>query len=209
MSGRNSIKLNTEFLQGENVSLIAMNLLGKVIMTRIGSEITGGMIVETEAYSGVNDKACHANNGLRTRRTEVMYRKGGHIYVYLCYGIHHMLNIVTNKEGKADAVLIRALQPLEGVDIIRSRRDLKNKEAELLSGPGKLTKGLGIDMSLNFETLKGNIIWMEEGKEIPLDEIERDRRIGVQYAGEDALKPWRFFIKNSKYVSYQKQKDCF
>lgn len=150
------------------------------------------MITETEAYCGRNDKACHANNGLRTARTEVMYGEPGHAYIYLCYGIHHLLNVVTNQKGLADAVLIRAIRPIEGVDIMNKRRSIKDQK-NLTNGPGKLTQALGITTDLNATHLSEPPLWIED-RGIVFDDhqIHTSPRIGVDYAGEDALKPWRF-----------------
>lgn len=187
--------LPKSFYENADVVDASRKLLGKVICTNIHSGFTAGIITETEAYCGRNDKACHANNGLRTARTEVMYGEPGHAYIYLCYGIHHLLNVVTNQEGLADAVLIRGVRPLEGVDIMIERRNITNHK-NLANGPGKLTQALGITTGLNAVNLSKPPLWIEDrGIEFQEKEIKITPRIGVDYAEEDALKPWRFVIE--------------
>ncbi|WP_424961903.1 DNA-3-methyladenine glycosylase [Ekhidna sp.] len=191
-------KLPRSFYLREDVVEVAKDLLGKVLITNIDGYITAGKIVETEAYCGRGDKACHAN-GKRTPRTEVMYGQGGHAYVYLCYGIHHLVNVVTNKEDQADAVLIRALEPLKGEEIMRERRIFT--KAKLASGPGTLSQAMGISVKMTGADLLSDEIWIgKDGGERDF-EILSDTRIGVEYAEEDALKPWRFVIAGNKFVS--------
>lgn len=169
----------------------AQKLIGKRLCTHFDNRFTAGIITETEAYCGRNDRACHANNGLRTERTEVMYGLPGHAYIYLCYGIHHLFNVVTNREGLADAVLIRSVVPAEGVTTIKERR--KNRPVkELTNGPGKLSQALGLHTSLSGTSLYSSPVWIEETN-MTISEIESSQRIGVDYAGEDAKRPWRFF----------------
>ncbi len=193
-------KLDRSFYERSDVVEVAKDLLGKYLVTCSNDAFTVGMIVETEAYSGRNDKACHANNK-RTPRTEVMYSRGGHSYVYLCYGIHHLFNVVTNNEGLADAVLVRALEPIDGVEEMKLRRE---NRANLTTGPGVLTQAMGIKSSMTGLDLLGDSIWLTPGIEKDFD-IEIDTRIGIEYAQEDALKPWRFYIKGNKYVSKIKE----
>lgn len=194
MSFDSSKLLPQSFYENPDVVEVSRNLIGKVICTHINGEFTSGIITETEAYRGRNDKACHANNGLRTDRTEVMYGEPGHAYIYLCYGIHHLLNVVTNKEGLADAVLIRAIRPLEGVEIMIERRDISNQK-NLTNGPGKLTQALGVRTDLNKTHLSEPPLWIEDrGISFKEKEISISPRIGVDYAEEDALKPWRFLV---------------
>lgn len=185
----------------ENVVDVARRMLGKLLCTNFGRGVTKGIIIETEAYSGNNDKACHANNQNRTRRNQVMFGHGGHAYVYLCYGIHHLFNVVTNKEGSADAVLIRAVEPVEGVEIMLKRRHMKRVEKRLAAGPGVLSQALGIQTNHYGTALNSNSIWIEEGDPIGNDQIVSTTRIGVAYAEEDALKLWRFYIKENNWVS--------
>jgi len=191
-------KLDRSFYLRDDVVQIAQDLLGKVLVSHCNGEFTSGKIVETEAYCGRGDKACHAN-GKRTPRTEVMYGEGGHAYVYLCYGIHHLFNVVTNREGLADAVLIRALEPLAGQETMKVRRGKGN--AKLASGPGTLSQAMGIDVKMSGEDLLGDQLWIAEEKEPAAFVISSDTRIGVDYAEEDAFLPWRFLIKGNKYVS--------
>jgi len=195
-------RLSSSFFLDSDVVVVAKNLLGKLLVTHFDGTITSGIITETEAYCGQNDKACHANNGKKTKRNEVMYRAGGVAYVYLCYGIHHLFNVVTNEENHADAVLIRAIEPVDGLATMLQRRKQNKIAKNLSSGPGTLTQALGITTNLNGENLQENMVWIEEsGNELGENEIFSSTRIGVGYAGEDAHKPWRFYMKNSNWVS--------
>ncbi len=196
------MKLSRSFFTRPDVVEISRELLGKYLYTNIDGLLTGGMIVETEAYSGKNDKACHSHMGRRTTRTEIMYHEGGVSYVYLTYGIHHLFNIVTNTEGNADAVLIRAIEPLEGIDIMLQRREMVKPEKKLTAGPGVLSQALGISRKHYGEPLSGNTIWVEDKNVYFKDEETEARpRVGIGYAGEDALLPWRFSIRNNPWVS--------
>lgn len=195
------MKLNEEFYQGRSVVQIARNLLGKGLFTRIGKMTTGGVIVETEAYSW-KERGCHAYDARKTERNSIMFEAGGHAYVYLCYGIHNLFNVVTNLHGVADAVLIRAVEPLEGIEEMKKRRGLLKNPFHLTSGPGKLSRALGIDRSFNGKSLLNDEVWIEDlGKKIAKTDIDASPRIGIDYAGEDALLPWRFTIKNNRWVS--------
>lgn len=178
------------FYQREDVVQIAQELLGKWLLTCIDGKLTGGIITETEAYAGATDRACHAYDNRRTKRTEVMFHPGGIAYVYLCYGMHHLLNIVTNKEGTPHAVLIRAIKPMTGEDVMLERRGGKYPIA---IGPGLVCQAMGIDKSINGHSLLSNTIWLED-RGIKVNNIISTPRIGVDYAGEDALLPWRFLI---------------
>jgi DNA-3-methyladenine glycosylase len=199
MNNESSILLPQNFFTRKNVIEIARELLGKVIATSIDGMICKGKIVEVEAYSGSNDKACHAYNGRRTKRTEVMYQSGGRAYVYLCYGIHHLFNIVTNVDGKADAILVRALEPLQGHEIMKAR--LKSNNQKLTNGPGILSKAMGITTRLTGKEFSSTSIWIEEGVEVLSKEIISTKRIGIDYAEEDASLPWRFYLKDNPWVS--------
>lgn len=191
-------KLPQSFYEREDVVQIARDLLGMILVTNIQDKLVAGRIVETEAYCGRGDKACHANNK-RTPRTEVMYQRGGVAYVYLCYGIHHLMNVVTNKEGLADAVLIRGLEPVHGISHMMERRNYTH--SRLSGGPGTLTQAMGITTSINGADLLGDHIWISSPREvIPFDTIT-STRIGVDYAGDDALLPWRFYVEGNKFVS--------
>lgn len=193
------MKLPNSFYQRQNVTAIAKELIGKVLVTNVNKTLTSGIIVETEAYS-YKDRGCHAYKGL-TPRNKVMFEEGGVAYVYLCYGIHHLFNVVTNQKDKADAVLIRALEPLAGQSVMQQRMNA-NSLNKITSGPGKLTKALGIDRRHNGLFLRNDEIWIEEGTSpIRAKNILASPRIGIDYAGEDAKLPWRFTLKGSEWVS--------
>lgn len=196
------MKLQYSYYQNQDVIFLAKDLLGKILFTQINDEITAGIIVETEAYFGVLDKASHAYGGRRTNRTEILYHEGGISYVYLCYGIHHLFNIVTSVKDEPHAVLIRAVEPLVGKDIMELRRNMPFTKAAITSGPGSAAKALGIDRFFNKKDLSGEEIWIEDhGIRYTSDQIIEGPRIGVAYAQEDALLPWRFFVKGNPYVS--------
>ena len=153
--------------------------------------------MEAEAYAGPEDRASHAYNGRRTSRTEIMFQEGGVAYVYLCYGIHHLFNIVTNVEGIPHAVLIRAIVPIDGIDLMLRRRDKKAVISKLTGGPGTVTQALGIHTTHSGTDLTGHQIWLEDrGIVVPDDQITAGPRVGVNYAGEYTTKPWRFRLKN-------------
>jgi DNA-3-methyladenine glycosylase len=193
------MKLSTEFYRRSNVVTIAKQLLGKQLVTAIDGRITAGTIVETEAYSW-KEKGCHAFGGKKTRRNKVMFEEGGYAYVYLCYGMYHLFNIVTNRAGVAEAVLIRALEPTDGIEHMQARRNMTvNKQ--LTSGPGKLTQALGITRAQNGASITGSDIWIEEREHVPNKEIIATKRIGIDYAGNDANLPWRFYLRDNLWVS--------
>ena len=203
MENKNVLNIKVDkswFLHGDVVGL-GKQLLGKVLCTNFNHQLTKGIIVEVESYCGRGDKASHANNQKMTNRNKIMFEEGGRAYVYLCYGIHHLFNVVTNKKGLADAILVRAIEPVEGVSIMMERRKMNIIEKRLTSGPGVLSQALGITIHNNSETLTGDHLWIENGQRIPNEKIVETTRIGVDYAGEDALKPWRFYIKENKWVS--------
>lgn len=196
------MKLQFPYYQNPDVLFLAKDLLGKVLFTQIDGKITAGIIVETEAYFGVQDKASHAYGGRRTSRTETMYAGGGISYVYLCYGIHNLFNIVTSVKDEPHAVLIRGIEPLVGKDIMELRRNMPAEKAAISSGPGSAAKALGIDRSFNGKDLTGDEIWVEDHGIRYNDEfIAATPRVGIAYAQEHALLPWRFFVKGNKYVS--------
>ncbi len=195
-------KLSADFYQRDDVLLISRELLGKVLCTNYNGKLTSGIIVETEAYAGVTDNASHAYDGRRTKRTETMYASGGTVYVYLCYGVHHLFNIVTNNENIPHAVLIRAIQPLDGIDIILQRRKRKKVDRSLTAGPGSLTRALGITVKDSGTLLMDNLIWLEDQNfQIKNQDILASPRVGVQYAGKDANNSWRFRIKENLWTS--------
>ncbi|MBS3915184.1 MAG: DNA-3-methyladenine glycosylase [Bacteroidetes bacterium] len=191
------MRLEAAFYQRPDVVQIARELLGKTLVTNLSGELTSGIICETEAYAGVDDRASHAFGGRRTARTDVMFFEGGYAYVYLCYGIHNLFNVVTNYQGIPHAVLIRGIIPSDGLEIIAERRNRK-LFSKIGIGPGNVSKSLGIDLQLNQENLiRSNKIWIENSNlHIPLKDILATPRIGVDYAGEDAKLPYRFVWKN-------------
>ena len=196
------MKLRSSYYLHQDVIFLAKDLLGKILFTKIGDDITAGIIVETEAYFGIQDKASHAYGGRRTNRTEVLYNEGGTSYVYLCYGIHHLFNIVTSVENDPNAVLIRAIEPVIGKEIMEARRNMPASKPAISSGPGSAAKALGINASFNKKDLTGEEIWIEDHSiQYTPDEIAEVPRVGVEYAREHALLPWRFFVKSNPYVS--------
>lgn len=180
----------------EDVVALSRNLLGKYLFTKRGEVVTGGMIIETEAYRGPHDRASHAHGNRRTPRNSVMYAEGGVAYVYLCYGIHYLFNIVTNCAEIPHAILIRAIRPTAGIELMAERRSKPISDPALAVGPGNLSQALAIDLSLNGAALTGDEIWLEEGIVVDDADIVAGPRIGVHYAGEDALLPWRFRLRN-------------
>ncbi len=190
--------LPLEFYTRSNVVSIARDLLGKILYTSIDNEITAGIIVETEAYAGITDKASHAYNNRRTSRTEIMYLEGGHAYVYLCYGMHSLFNVVTSARSDPQAVLIRGIEPLHGMDTMKLRSGKNILKRNDAIGPGKISKLLGINtaqsgVSLYPEFETGAVLWItDEGIKVYEDEIISGPRIGIDYAAEDALLPYRF-----------------
>lgn len=194
-------KLPLSFYLGNDVLKIARELLGKILVTNWNNEYTSGRIVETEAYAGATDKASHASKG-RTARTEVMFNGGGKAYVYLCYGVHQMFNIVTNKEGTPDAVLIRAVEPIEGTDIMLKRTGKKKLDETLTRGPGNVGKAFGFHTSQCGLSLVSNELFIaDDGYKISGSMIGTSPRIGVDYAGSHAELHYRFFVKGNRYVS--------
>jgi DNA-3-methyladenine glycosylase len=195
-------KLTIDFYNRKDVQQIAMELLGKILVTDIEGVFTSGRIVETEAYTGFVDRASHAWSGKRTKRNEHMYAQAGTSYVYICYGIHQMFNVVTNEQAIPDAVLIRAVEPLEGVDVMLTRTGKKKVGNTLTKGPGNVGKAFGITKSLSGVSLLGDTIYIAaDDYQLTKDLVGVSKRIGVNYAGEDALLPYRFYIKGNKYVS--------
>jgi DNA-3-methyladenine glycosylase len=190
------MKLSKSFYQREDVVQVAKDLLGKYLFTKFNNKLTGGIITETEAYAGVADRASHAYSGRRTARTEIMFGEGGTAYVYLCYGIHSLFNVVTNKKGIPHAVLIRAIKPTHGIPTILWRRNMTAVKKNISGGPGTVSEALGIHYSHTGLSLLGNKIWIEDrGYPVDKKKIEASKRIGVDYAGEDAELLFRFVLK--------------
>lgn len=194
-------KLPREFYLSTNTARIARRFLGKLLVVpgESGRRVSG-MIVEVEAYLGVDDRAAHSHGGRRTARNEVMYAGGGHVYVFFIYGMYYQLNMVTGPADHPHAILIRAVEPVEGIEIMRDRRGAM-KDTNLTSGPGKLAIAFGVTRELNGADLTGDRIWLEEFRKFPKKEIEAGRRIGIDYAGIDAELPLRFWLKGNAFVS--------
>lgn len=195
-------KLPAQFYKRTDVILIAKELIGKIIVTNFNGFITSARIVETEAYIGLTDRASHSHGGKRTARNEHMYAHAGTTYVYICYGMHHLFNVVTNKKDVPDAVLVRAVEPLKGIDIMLQRTGKLKLDNSLTKGPGNAAKALGISkLNSGINLLKNDIYIADDGFKIQHDLIGVSRRIGVEGAGDAALLPYRFYLKGNKYVS--------
>jgi len=190
--------LPLSYYQNRDVLFLGKDLLGKLLFTQINGVVTCGIINETESYRGPDDKACHAYNFRRTERNKMMYAVGGHSYVYMCYGMHYLFNIVTSVLDEPHAVLIRSIYPLIGQHIMHKRRKSTTDYPHLTYGPGKTAQALGIDRSFNGERLDSKKIWIQESLiTVDSNKIEELPRVGVDYAGEHARLPWRFRIENS------------
>ena len=197
-----SSPLPLSFFGREDTLAIAKELLGTLLVTEINGKRTSGKIVETEAYLGRDDRACHAWGGRRTTRTEIMFAKGGYTYVYLCYGIHHLFNVVTHQEGEPHAILIRAVEPVEGIPAMLERRGKEKLHTSLTAGPGSMSQALGITTEHTGNLVEGPPIWIEGAPGTVLEEsIISSPRVGVGYAGEDALLPYRFRIRHNVWTS--------
>lgn len=193
-------KLSRDFYLRDDVVLIAKELLGKIIVTKFDGIVTAGRIVETEAYAGIRDKASHAYNNRRTNRTEVMFSKTGVAYVYLCYGIHHLFNVVCNTTDHPDAVLIRGIEPLEGIDTMLKRSNKKKLDATLGRGPGNVSKALGIFTTHSGMDLQSKELFLASDGTSGF-EMAVSKRIGVDYAAEHANWLYRFFVQDNQHVS--------
>jgi len=194
------LKIPLSFYKSSDVVSLARELIGKQLCTNIDGSITAGMITETEAYAGIIDRASHAFGERRTERTKVMYQEGGISYVYLCYGIHFLFNVVTGKKDEPHAVLVRGIYPTVGYEKILERTNKALINYKISNGPGKLSKALGITTKHNGLSLDGNVIWIDDLKNHFKDkDIIVTKRIGVQYAGEDAKLPYRFVLKSNFY----------
>ncbi len=202
-------KLPREFYTRGDTLEIAQDLLGKLLVVSTASgERVSGMIVETEAYLGAIDKAAHSYGNRRTTRTETMFAVGGTAYIFFIYGMYFQFNVVVGAIDTPHAILIRAVEPVENIEIMRMRRNAKSKnpnrkmlDKNLTSGPGKLCIALGIDRTFNNEDLLGDKVWLEDFKALSAEEIASGKRIGIDYAEEFAEKPWRFWVKDNLFVS--------
>ncbi len=199
------MKLGRDFYTRADTLLVARELLGKLLVVpAAGGGRVSGRVVEVEAYVGTEDRASHAHAGRRTARTETMYARGGVAYVYFVYGLHHQFNVVTGAAGEPNALLVRALEPFEGVEWMRRRRVVKDDRA-LTSGPGKLCRALAIDRTFDGEDLTGTRVWLEDdGFKVGPADVAAGPRVGVAYAGADALLPRRFWLKGNAFVSKKK-----
>jgi DNA-3-methyladenine glycosylase len=195
-------KLPLQFYKGTNVVLIAKELIGKIIVTIFNGIITSGRVVETEAYIGLTDRASHSFEGKRTARNEHMYAAPGTAYVYICYGMHHLFNVVTNDKDIPDAVLIRAVEPLAGIDIMLTRTGKLTLDKSLTRGPGNVSKALGIKKEHSgINLLKGDIYIADDGFRFKEELIGISTRIGIEGSGDAAFKPFRFYVKGNRFVS--------
>lgn len=195
-------KLPVSFYQRENILQIAKELVGKVLVTNWNGKVTSGRIVELEAYNGIIDRASHAFGGRRTNRTEIMYAHGGVAYVYLCYGIHHLFNVVTHSKDVPHAILIRAIEPIEGIAEMLVRTRKKKADYTLTKGPGNVAKALGIVTAHSGYSLRSKELFIaDDGFVVAAKQLRSTARIGVDYAGDDALLPYRFYLKDNLYVS--------
>ena len=197
-------RLPAAYYISTDVTHLAKDLLGKFLCTNIDGLYCSGKIVETEAYRAPDDRACHAYNNRRTNRTEVMFSKGGVAYIYVCYGLHHLMNVVTAPKDQAHAILIRALEPADGIDIMAERRQMEMMDARLTKGPGALSVALGLRSGMTGTSLydPSSPIWIEDrGIRFQESEICISKRIGVESAGEAAHWPWRYFVRGNRFVS--------
>ncbi len=197
-------KLPTSFFLNDDVVATARALLGCRLWTQINGSVTAGVIVETEAYDGLKDRASHAYGGRRTPRTEIFYQPGGVAYTYLCYGIHTLFNVITGPPEFPHAVLIRAIKPSDGIETILQRRNQSRLQRNTAGGPGLVSQALGITTAYNGTDLRSDTIWITRGstsEHADPDLILATPRIGIDYAGKDAALPWRFRIKNSPFTS--------
>ncbi len=195
-------KLTNDFYGGSDVVIIAKKLLGKILVTTFHGNLTSGRIVETEAYAGITDKASHSYGGRRTQRNKHMYDEGGISYVYICYGIHTMFNVVTNKTNTPDAVLIRALVPMEGINCMLQRTEKKQLDNTLTRGPGNLCRAMGIAKTHSGIFLNSDEIFIaDDGFSFTDKDIAASKRIGIDSAGKDALLPYRFYVRGNQFVS--------
>ena len=195
-------KLQASFYERKDVVTIAKELIGKLLVTNFEDQLTIGRIVETEAYNGVVDKASHAYAGRRTKRTEIMFGEAAHAYVYLCYGIHHLFNVVTNSRDIPHAVLIRAIEPVEGIEIMMERMNKIKADFTVGKGPGNVSKALGITTAITGQSLLAEELFIADEKGfVESRPILATTRVGVAYAAEDALLPYRFYVEGNRYVS--------
>ncbi len=199
------VLLESSFYQDEDVVSMAQKLLGKILVTEVNGMMSSGMIVETEAYRGPDDRGCHAYGGRCTERTKTMFYEGGHAYVYICYGVHPMVNVVTGPEGFAHAVLIRAVQPLEGVEMMMEKRGINKDKPVLVNGPGKLTVALGIHKEMDGQKLfeqRSPVRLYDASEEILPETVVSGPRVGMsKHVGACSHRSWRFYLRDNVWVS--------
>ncbi|HCL82862.1 MAG TPA: DNA-3-methyladenine glycosylase [Chitinophagaceae bacterium] len=201
----NPKKLDRSFYDRKDVLRIARELLGKILVTQWDGVRSSGRIVETEAYAGEQDRACHAFGGRRTTRSEDLYGAPGSVYIYICYGMHHLFNVITNKKDIPHAVLIRALEPLEGVEHMLNRTGKPVADYSLTKGPGNLSRAMGMSKLHSGGNLFSEEIYIaDDGLRYKKEQVIVTKRIGVEYAREDAELPYRFIVKGNPYVSAKK-----
>jgi DNA-3-methyladenine glycosylase len=197
-------RLAPEYFQQTDTLGLAQDLVGKLLFTHFDGQLTGGRIVETEAYLGTTDHACHAHLGKRTKRTETMYQAGGVAYIYLCYGVHALLNLVTHQPGMPHVVLIRAIEPLVGLDVMQVRRGISRPTPRLTAGPGVLTQALGLTTAHNGMSLCSDTLWLATDG-LPVagsPDLVASPRVGIaSYAGPDTDQPWRYRLRNNPWTS--------
>lgn len=197
----NKPKLKSDFYRQADTVAVARALLGKKLVTHFRGVTTSGIICETEAYCGTEDRGCHAYGGRFTERTRIMYAAGGVSYVYLCYGIHHLFNVVTHREGEPHAVLIRAIEPLEGTATMLKRRNRKTLTPQLGAGPGLVSQCLGLTTKHTGSSLLGDTVWIESHTDIADENIISSARVGMHFSGPYKTIPWRFRIAGSPFTS--------
>jgi DNA-3-methyladenine glycosylase len=199
------MKLNADYYLNQDVVALSKDLLGKFLFTKFKGCLTGGMIVETEAYKGPEDRGSHAHKGRNTPRTRIMFAEGGNSYVYLCYGIHYLFNVVSGPENMPHAILIRGLEPTIGIEEMLRRRKSEKLSSNLTAGPGALAQALGITTSHNALSLQGDEIWLEDrGFKLSENQILETARVGMNFDGPWHSIPWRFRIRGNKFTSKAK-----
>lgn len=198
-NGHHEGKILGKYFYQKDACSLAQNLLGQVLCRRMGKKMLKGRIVETEAYCGISDKGCHAYGNRRTSRTNILYGPGGYAYVYIIYGLHFCMNVTAGKAGDPQCVFLRALEPMDGVEIMQANRKTEQIK-HLTNGPGKLCQALAIDKSLyGADLTTGEALWIERGEKPA--HISAGPRVNIDYAGEDALLPYRYYITDNPYVS--------
>ncbi len=197
--------LDQSFYSRKNVVQVARDLLGKILISNLDGIRSSGRIVETEAYAGVKDKASHAFGGRRTTRSEHLYGEPGTVYIYICYGMHHLFNVITNKKNIPHGVLIRALEPMVGIEEMLKRTGKHTVDYTLTKGPGNLSRAMGLNkLHSGGNVFSEEIFIADDGLRYKKDEIVTTKRIGVDGAAEDANLPYRFIVRGNPYVSAKK-----